>query len=143
MANAKDGEYEVGFGKPPRNTQFQKGKSGNPKGRPRGSKNFSTVFEEELQQRVIVREKGKQKAITKLRACIKQLVNKAASGDPRAIKALVDINSNEEKRSATARAETQRLDEFDEEVLQGILDRLKQQPEEDEGGKDENKQAQD
>jgi hypothetical protein len=35
-------DYEVGYGKPPKHTQFQKGASGNAKGRLKGTKNLST-----------------------------------------------------------------------------------------------------
>ena len=38
----KDKDYEVGFGKPPKSKQFRKGKSGNPKGRPKGARDFNT-----------------------------------------------------------------------------------------------------
>ena len=34
-----DARYEVGYGKPPEASRFKPGRSGNPKGRPRGSKN--------------------------------------------------------------------------------------------------------
>ena len=40
----KEPKYKVGYKKPPIENQFKEGKSGNPKGRPLGSKNFSTIL---------------------------------------------------------------------------------------------------
>src|SRR3984893_3415517 len=84
-------EYRVGKGKPPRHTRFQKGQSGNPTGRPKGSKNVATLLEQVLNERVVVTENGKRKRITKLQAMLKQLANKAASGDHRDIKMLMPL----------------------------------------------------
>lgn len=81
--------YETGYGKPPRHTRFQKGHSGNPKGRPRGSKNSATLLMEALHEPVIISENGRRKKITKQQVIIKQIVNKAASGDYRSIQLLL------------------------------------------------------
>ena len=51
-------QYEVGYGKPPRSGQFTKGKSGNPKGRPKGSKNLASIVLRESRQPVRVNGPG-------------------------------------------------------------------------------------
>src|SRR6266436_4739715 len=82
-------DYEVGYGKPPRRTQFQKGQSGNPKGRPRGTKRLATLLNRALGQVVVVSEHGRQRRITMLEAIFAQLVTKAARGDHRAMQLLL------------------------------------------------------
>jgi hypothetical protein len=88
MSTDRDTDYEVGWGKTPRHTRFKKGQSGNPKGRAPGSKNLATLLNEALSEPVVVTENGQRKTITKMGAAIKQLVNKAASGDHRSIQLL-------------------------------------------------------
>jgi len=83
--------YDVGYGKPPKQSRFQKGRSGNPKGRPKGSLNVATALERELNQRVTIKENGVSRSITKFEAAVKQLVNKAASGEAKAIQFLMSM----------------------------------------------------
>jgi hypothetical protein len=81
--------YSVGYGHPPRNTRFVKGKSANPNGRPRGSKNMNTLITEALDERVTIKENGKARSVTKRVAMFKQLVNKATMGDLKALQLLM------------------------------------------------------
>jgi hypothetical protein len=88
-----EGDYEVGYGKPPKKSQFRKGQSGNPKGRPKGSKNLAGLFRSICNERVrITGRYGTAKYMTKLEASITQLVNKAASGDLKAIREIVYLS---------------------------------------------------
>src|SRR5690348_9412338 len=89
MTKRHDGSYEVGYGKPPAETRFQKGQSGNPNGRPKGSKNLATIVRQAANERVTIVVKGKQRSITKLEAAAKQLANKAAQGDLKAMQMLL------------------------------------------------------
>jgi len=84
-------DHEVGYGKPPKKHQFKKGQSGNPNGRPKGILNMATVIERTLREKVIVNENGERKTITKLEAAMKQVANKAASGDLRAFQQLISL----------------------------------------------------
>ncbi len=86
-----DKEYEVGFGKPPKHTQFKKGQSGNPKGRPKGIRNLNTDLEEELNQKIVVTEGGMSSETTKQRAMIKALFAKAMKGDSRSSGVLINL----------------------------------------------------
>ena len=72
--------YDTGYGKPPKNRRFTKGKSGNPK----GSKNLATSFIEIGRERITATEGRRTRTMTKAEAVVHQLTNKAASGDPRA-----------------------------------------------------------
>jgi hypothetical protein len=75
-----DRSYETGYGKPPRSRQFTKGKSGNPKGRPKGSKNFATMFNEVARRKIKVTENGVTHEVRIFQASAMQLLNQAASG---------------------------------------------------------------
>ncbi len=82
---------DVGFGKPPKHTQFKPGQSGNPAGRPKGTKNLKTDLEEELRELITIREGGNQKIVSKQRAMLKSLTAKAVQGDPRAAAIVIDM----------------------------------------------------
>jgi hypothetical protein len=83
-----DKKNKVGYGKPPSHTQFVKGQSGNPKGRPKGSQNLATILTKVSRERVKVTENGRTRYITKFQATMLQLVNKALSGDLNAAREL-------------------------------------------------------
>src|SRR5664279_2795673 len=76
-----EADHAVGYGRPPRHTRFQPGRSGNPKGRPKGSKNFSTLFSEELAQPVTLTAGGKRRRMPKRQALAKQVINRALSNN--------------------------------------------------------------
>jgi hypothetical protein len=92
-------DYAIGYGKPPAGSKFPKGASGNPKGRPRGSKNLATLLEHEFNQRVVVRENGRQRKITKREAVVKQFVNKLVAADPRYIQFLIRLIDKQQSES--------------------------------------------
>src|SRR5438128_100740 len=94
-------DYQVGYGKPPRHTQFKKGQSGNPKGRPKGSENFAKLTRRILNEKIVIRENGERRTITKWQAALKQLVNKGASGDLRAIRELLKLQAEMAQQEAT------------------------------------------
>ncbi|MBV9814132.1 MAG: hypothetical protein JO229_00100 [Alphaproteobacteria bacterium] len=126
MPRENHGDYEVGYGKPPRQTRFAKGQSGNPRGRPPGAKNLTTLLNEALDERVLVTENGGRRKVSKRQAIVTQLVNRAATADFRAIKMLLDFARDIERQSEPASAETSRFTEADEKVIEQIKARFSQ-----------------
>ena len=86
-------DYEVGYGKPPAHTRFKKGQSGNPRGRPKRSRNLATIFDAALDEKVAIVENGRRRKISKLKAAMKQVVNHALRGDPKATQRLLRLLS--------------------------------------------------
>ena len=124
MPRDKDGDYEVGYGKPPRHTRFAKGQSGNPRGRPPGAKSFTTLLDEALNQRVLVSENGGRRKVSKRQAIVTQLVNRAATADFRAMKMLLDFARDTERQSEPGSSETAEFSEADEKVLEQLRARF-------------------
>jgi hypothetical protein len=87
----KEQKYSVGYKKPPQQTQFKPGQSGSPKGRPKKVSTINEVFGKELRSLVsITTTNGRSRKISKLQAIAKQFSNKAASGDHKAAKFVLD-----------------------------------------------------
>lgn len=112
-------DYEVGFAKPPENSRFQKGNTFG-KGRPKSSKNEATLLDEAFNEKIEVVENGKKVRKTKKQVAFKQLANKAASGDPQALKMYFDLLS---KRGKLKEAEGNDIgfDDKDYEALAAVF----------------------
>ena len=80
-----EGDYQIGYGKPPKSNRFRPGRSGNPRGRPKGTHSVVSALRKVAAQKIKVKDRNGERFITKHDAIFSQLVNKAASGDIRAI----------------------------------------------------------
>ncbi len=97
--------YKVGYAKPPKDSQFQKGQSGNPSGRPKGTLNIASTFEQALQEKIVIKENGHRKTVTKLEAGAKKWASQVAAGDSQAFKlmpGLIGVARSEQEKNETA-----------------------------------------
>jgi hypothetical protein len=91
MAGDSQHDGAVGYCKPPRQRQFPKGTSGNPRGRPKGAVGFKAALLRELQTLVTVTDGGRTRRMTKFEVACRQLINKAVTGDLRSLKLLAQL----------------------------------------------------
>jgi Family of unknown function (DUF5681) len=78
-------EYEVGYGKPPKATQFKKGQSGNPRGRPKKQpKDVAAHMSDLLAEKRPVKKDGVTVMMSGEEVIARRLMEKALKGDPKA-----------------------------------------------------------
>jgi hypothetical protein len=87
----------VGYGRPPVHTRFTKGRSGNPRGRPRGRSLFS-LLQAALDDTTTIEVKGRRRRVSKREAIIGQIVDGSVAAEPRALKLLFDLVQKLEPR---------------------------------------------
>ena len=90
----KAASYEVRYRKPPKDKQFKKGRSGNPKGRPKKvakNEGFYKLVIDELDSLVTIPDQGKNLRLTKRALIVKQIVNRAAKGERWALNTLLTL----------------------------------------------------
>jgi hypothetical protein len=93
VAKSDDSDYSVGYGKPPRQTQFKPGQSGNPKGRPKKATTFRDEIERELRSTIVVVEDGKRRRITKCSAIAKRHMHQAMNGNVKSLELMLKENA--------------------------------------------------
>lgn len=86
-----DSSYAVGFGRPPKHTQFKPGQSGNPKGRSPQSPNMATIVRQVLGEQTPIRTGGRVRRMSKIEALFRSLLARAFKGDPKAVNALLMV----------------------------------------------------
>ena len=112
-----------GYKKPPEHCRFKKGQSGNPKGRPKGSKGLTAWFQDIMHRPVHAKENGKIRKMTGIEAILYQQRNAALAGDKQAIKEVLRLQQILEFSGAVD--DVQAIPhELDMQLLKGLRQRL-------------------
>ncbi len=119
-------DYDVGYRRPPKSGQFKKGHSGNPKGRPRASKNVGTMLEEVFFRKITITENGSKRDVTMLEAILRQLANGAVKGELRSMDRVLKLIPLLQEHRSKAEAEVDSACEVssatDDVVLEALAD---------------------
>lgn len=103
-------DYEVGYGKPPAHSRFRPGQSGNPRGRPRGSRNkppppalheerLKALILEEAYRTISVNDASGARAMPMAQAVIRSVAVNAAKGQQRAQRLFTQLLATTEKEN--------------------------------------------
>lgn len=93
MGDSEDKDYEVGYGKPPKASQFKPGQSGNPNGRPKYKGTVKDIVRQVGLETVEIKENGEVFVVSKNEAMIRSLYARAIKGDNRAVSLLEKIHT--------------------------------------------------
>jgi hypothetical protein len=116
-------DNEAGYGKSPRQHQFKPGQSGNPKGRPKGAKNESTILREIFERKIDNRSGSRVQKITILEGILLRITDDSLKGNTKSAAFLLN------RYAAMVSGELQRHDisDDDREVLEAFAQRLESQ----------------
>lgn len=122
-------EDKVGYGSPPKHSRFRKGVSGNPNGRKPGAKNFATLLKAALDARIVIKEGGKSRTMSRRDAIVRQLVSTSLRADLKATAMLLPLI---QQMDAASEQQAERIHTADDEaVLKGLREQFGQEDDDD------------
>jgi hypothetical protein len=119
------GDYVVGNKRPPKAARFKPGQSGNPAGRPRGSRNISTIIETVLDERISVTEAGRRRSMSTREAIIRGLRNDALRGDHKARLTMIGLDMQVEAARGGTEPDKRQVTEADAKVMARLVERIR------------------
>jgi hypothetical protein len=105
--------YRVGRGKPPLETRWRQGQSGNSSGKRKHQPTYGDLLDRILNEMVSGQENGRKISMTRRKAWVKSLVNGAIAGDPVAEQILL-MFEKPETSAPTASMEWRLVDSEDD-----------------------------
>ena len=117
------GEQAIGYARPPENTRWKKGQSGNPRGRRKAAKTVGRMIEETMMRKMTINEDGRSIALTLQEIILRNLGYAAARRDMRAIKLLFDMRDRYRDSNETVLNPTE-LDPNDRAIIESYLDTI-------------------
>jgi hypothetical protein len=120
-----DRAHPVGYGSPPVASRFKTGASGNPKGRPRGSKNLKTLIRQAMTAKISIQEGPSSRRVSKIEGVVLRQLQSALKGNDRSAMAVIKMATQmgflEDPDGKPAEATA--LSASDERILEELLTR--------------------
>ena len=112
---------ETGYGKPPKKYQFQKGTSGNPRGRPKGKSSLLSDLNKIVNQKISVNLNGQNMRLTKRQAFLQRVANDAIAGSASAARLLYELLKLEAEQLDTEGMSASERNKQDQAILESFL----------------------
>jgi Family of unknown function (DUF5681) len=123
-----DDVIAVGYKKPPQHSQFQPGKSGNPRGKQKGVRNFSSDVKRTLEVPVRLNEQGKPRRVSTQEAALLRLREKALKGDARSIVQILELAKIFNNSFAVESVGDEALAAEDQAILDAYAEEVRSRP---------------
>jgi arabinogalactan endo-1,4-beta-galactosidase len=108
----------TGYCNPPIETRFKKGHESVSGGRPKNSKNWSTIVNKELNELITIKEGGNTKKITKKLAVLKKLLQNALNGKSADIKMALELTDKIENDLSRTQFDDNEQSKIDSEIIE-------------------------